>query len=208
MPATLIPLRRLSVATPKRPAGPEERACCSSPRAWAGEPAHVTPVSSSSAAATETRGRTRTRGGAGSKNIPETIGQARWPTQFADVLRRARSVVVVDAPLRAGQPLPRAAPLAGDDLRGDRHGGLLRGAGPEVEPDRRGEQRELGLAEPRLDEPGEPFVVRATRAHRADVAGAYVLVEAQRDLEQRHVELRVVGQDGEDGASVDATRVE
>ena len=55
----------------------------------------------------------------------------------------------------------------------------------------------------RLAQPRHPVVVGAPRAHRADVGD---LGQAQRDLEQRHVELRVVGEHRDHGALVDARR--
>ena len=50
---------------------------------------------------------------------------------------------------------------------------------------------ELLLGQPGLAEPGHPVVVGAPRAHRADVGD---LGQPQRHLEQRYVELRVVGE--------------
>ena len=79
-------------------------------------------------------------------------------------------------------------------------GGLLRRPGTEVQPDRAGEPRELLVAQPRLAQPRQAVVVGTARAHRADVGE---LGQVQRDLEQRYVELGVVGQHGDDGARVD-----
>ena len=61
---------------------------------------------------------------------------------------------------------------------------------------------------PGLDQPLHPLVVGAPRPHRADVARAYVVVEPQRHLEERDVELRVVRQHRQHRAPVDAARVE
>ena len=93
-----------------------------------------------------------------------------------------------------------AAPAAGDDLGRDADRGLLRRPGAEVEPDRAGQPVELLVGQPGLAEPLQPVVVGTPRAHRADVGH---LGHPQRDLEQRYVELRVVGQHGDHGARVD-----
>src|SRR4051812_10797514 len=75
----------------------------------------------------------------------------------------------VDGALDAGQPLAGPPPPAGDDPRRDRAGGLPRCPGAQVEPDRRGHPRDPPLGHPRLGQPDQPLLVRAPRAHRADV---------------------------------------
>src|SRR3954469_24297220 len=65
----------------------------------------------------------------------------------------------VDGPLDAGQALAGATPPAGDDLRRDRDGGLLRRPGAQVETDRRGQPRDLLLGQPRLGQPDQPLLV-------------------------------------------------
>jgi hypothetical protein len=59
-----------------------------------------------------------------------------------------------------------------------------------VETDGRVQARQLLLGDPRLPQLGHAIVVRAPAAHCADVPGR----RAQRDLEQRHIELRIVGE--------------
>src|SRR5690606_36473819 len=67
----------------------------------------------------------------------------------------------VDAAVDVGEPPSAAAPFQGDDLGGDGHGRLLRGAGAEIETDRRGQSFQFGLAEPGLTQAGQPVVMRA-----------------------------------------------
>ena len=72
---------------------------------------------------------------------------------------------------------------------------------------RRGRARSARTAGParrrsaRPPQPRQPVLVGAPRAHRADVGDA--VGQPQRHLEQRHVELRVVGEHAEHGALVD-----
>ncbi len=98
----------------------------------------------------------------------------------------------------------RATPAGLDDLGGDGDRGLLRRARAEVQPDRRVQALELGIGEPGLLQPDEAILMRPARAHGADVAG----VGAQRDLQRRNVELRVVGEDRDDRPLVDMLLLE
>ena len=63
---------------------------------------------------------------------------------------------------------------------------------------------QLAVVQAGLAQPGQPVLVGAPRTHGADVAGG----RPQRDLQQRHVELRVVGQDADRRALVDPARRE
>src|SRR5690242_9954614 len=87
--------------------------------------------------------------------------------------------VMVNPSLEIGEARARAAPATGDDLRGDAHRGLLGGARPEVEPDRRGQSLQRLLGDTGLPEPGEPVFVRAAGAHGSDVRQRVL----ERDLE-------------------------
>ena len=73
----------------------------------------------------------------------------------------------------------------------------------QVEPDRAGSRASSVSVTPGLAQPGQPVVVGAARPHRADIAD---LGQPQRDLQQRNVELGVVGQHADDGAGVDLAR--
>ena len=101
---------------------------------------------------------------------------------------------VVDAAGGGGERTAGAAPAQLDQLGGDRDRGLLGRPCPQVEPDRRAQPGQLVLGQADLAEPGQPVVVRPPAAHRPDVAGR----GAQRHLEQRHVELGVVGEHADD----------
>lgn len=94
----------------------------------------------------------------------------------------------------------RCLPLQRDDLGRDGHGGLLRGPGAQVKADRAAQSLQFGLGQPCLREPVPPVLVGAPGAHRPDVSD---VGQAQRDLEQRDVELGVMGQHAEDGSRVD-----
>src|SRR6266536_316898 len=98
---------------------------------------------------------------------------------------------MVDAAVEAGQPLSAAAPARRDDLGGDAHGGLLRGTRAQVESDGGGELRQLPVGEAGFPEPGQPLLMGAPRPHGTHVRE----VQPQGDLQQRPVELRVVGED-------------
>jgi hypothetical protein len=62
-------------------------------------------------------------------------------------------LVAVDAAIGAGQGLAGAAPVELDELGGNRDRGLLRGAGAEVEADRRAEPGQLFLGQPDAAQP-------------------------------------------------------
>src|SRR3954470_11423814 len=61
---------------------------------------------------------------------------------------RAGKPSAVDAPRQLREPLAAAAPPQRDDLRRDRHRRLLRGAGTEIEADRRRQPVQLRLGDP------------------------------------------------------------
>ena len=105
----------------------------------------------------------------------------------------------MDTAVGGGERAARSAPAELDQLGGDRDRRLLGSAGPQVQADRGAQPGKLGLGEPGLPEPGEPVLVRPAAAHGADVAGR----GAQRHLQQRNVELRIVGQHADHGALVD-----
>ena len=94
--------------------------------------------------------------------------------------RRAMISAAIDTAVSSGVRAPRSSPIGLDS------------------------RVELGLGQAGLPQPGHPVVVRAPRPHRAHVAD---LGQPQRDLEQRNVELRVVGEHADHGAGVDRARL-
>src|SRR5438552_18428124 len=86
----------------------------------------------------------------------------------------------------------RLAPRAqGDDLGADRHGGLLRCAGAQIETDRRHDAIERGVVDALLPEPPDAVGMRAARPHGPDVAH----LRPDRSGARGDVELVVEGQD-------------
>ena len=112
---------------------------------------------------------------------------------------------MVDATAELAEPAAVAAPALADDLRGDGDGGLLRRTGSKIKSDRAGESSDLDLGEPCFAQPLETFLMGLPRPHRADIAE---LREAKRNLQDRYVELRIVGEYANHGAGVDPARVD
>ena len=110
----------------------------------------------------------------------------------------------MDAAVGRSEWTTGAAPPPSDDLGGDADRGLLRRARSEVEADRAGQPVQLVVGQAGLAQPRHPVVVRAPGPHRADVRD---VGQPQGDLEQGYVELRVVGEHGDDRAGVDPTGV-
>src|ERR1700758_2790504 len=113
-------------------------------------------------------------------------------------------LVVVNSAFELRQRTPPATPLTSDDLRGDRHRGLLRGARAQIEPYRAGQSAQLGVGESCLAQPRDPVGVGASRSHCPDVAH---VSQPQRDRQDGHVKLRVVGQHADHRAPVDGARL-
>src|SRR6476620_11134610 len=84
-------------------------------------------------------------------------------TRRPDLTGLDRSVggAVVDRPLELGEPPATATPPQLDDLGGDGDRGLLRGAGAEVQADRRAEAAELLVGQTGLAQPVEALLVPA-----------------------------------------------
>jgi hypothetical protein len=78
---------------------------------------------------------------------------------------------VVDAAFGGGQRVAGAAPAELDQLGGDRHRGLLRRPGPEIQSDRRAQPGQFVFGQADLAQPGHPVIMGAPAAHRADVPG-------------------------------------
>ena len=102
-------------------------------------------------------------------------------------------------PLALASRPPVAAVACRDDLGEDRQCCLLRADCPEVEAQRGGDPLEILVGEPELEQPLATDGLRAPGAHRADEPRG----RAQRDLQGRVVELRIVGQHRDRGGRID-----
>src|SRR6516165_9898836 len=151
------------------------------------------PAASSTPATVLARGGDPPEPPAGSR--PRSFVTGPWPRRPLTL----RSGSTVDPAGGVGERAAGPAPAKLDQLGGHRDRRLLRGPGAEVQPDRGPEPGQFRLAEPGLTQPGEPILVGPPAAHGPDVAGR----GAQCDLEHRHVELGVVGEDADHRALVD-----
>src|SRR4051812_5859993 len=97
----------------------------------------------------------------------------------------------MDPTLGSHQPPAGATGPGSHDLAEDGERGLLGRERPDVQADGTRHARELLLAEPALEEPLAPLLLRAAAAEGPDVAHPAPDGPADR----RVVELRVVGQD-------------
>src|SRR5947209_5070405 len=104
----------------------------------------------------------------------------------------------VNPALRVAQPAAVAARPRRDDLREDRHGGLSRRVGADVETGRPGDARELVVGHAVLAEDTAPPLLVAVRADPADVER----VACERAADHRQVELVVVREHHDRGADV------
>ena len=94
---------------------------------------------------------------------------------------------------RRAQRSTAAAPPLPDELRRNRDRGLFGRPRAQIEADRGVQPGQLGRSQSPLPQLVQPVLVGATGAHRADVGDR----QPERELEQRHVELGVVGEHGE-----------
>src|SRR5215210_1882560 len=136
--------------------------------------------------------------------------QARSPTRRCDpcspsALPAGRGVGLgvcggrVDGTRAFGEASARMPGPQRDDLGRDRDRRLLGRARPDIQADGAADARELLVRYALLLEAGRPVVVRPAAPHRPDVTRRCI----ESLLEYGHIELRVVGQDGDDAAAVD-----
>src|SRR5436190_10363109 len=153
--------------------------------AWRPQTATCTPSATSASATANPRPFDAAATAARRPAIPRSITPLLGNSLVSTSVNRARSVA---------QRGRAATGAVRDHLGADGDGRLFGGAGTDVEPDRRHDLADLGVAQPRLPEPDDATLVGTPGSHCTHVAD----LRLHRGRDRGHVELVVVGEHAND----------